>query len=152
MKKLFALIVLLFPLNGCFSDSQADASVSFSTLLSGSAPVTGPFGNRKIVFFRNQLALDEAIAQYSQSPAEQTDFNVSQVVLIDIGQRSTGGYSVKVTSVRESDSVLQMEAIEVSPGANCIVTQSASEAFTFAKIESVKRIETISVKLEVVDC
>jgi hypothetical protein len=148
---IIALIVLVICLNGCLSDSQADAYVDFETVISGVTPVNGVLGNRKIEFFHSQLSYDEAVSRYSAMPTEQIDFSVNQVVLLDMGEKPTGGYAIKVDSVEKIDGTLKLNAAEIRPGTECVVTQALTAPYLFVKVLSVERVEAIIVKSKVVD-
>lgn len=56
------------------------------------------------------------------------DFGNEAVVVVSMGTRPTGGYSINVESVSESESdgTLYVEVVEVSPGPSCVVTQAES--------------------------
>jgi len=56
------------------------------------------------------------------------DFGNEAVIVVSMGTRSTGGYSIDVERVSESESdgTLYVEVVEVSPGRGCAVTQAVS--------------------------
>ena len=56
------------------------------------------------------------------------DFGNEAVVVVSMGTRSTGGFSINVESVSESESdgALYVEVLEVSPGRGCVVIQSVT--------------------------
>jgi hypothetical protein len=149
---LISLIIMMVALNGCPSDSQAGVSVGFQTILSGSTPINGEQGNRKIEFIHNQLSFEATLSSYSNVPVEQIDFSENQVILLSMGEKPTGGYTIRVDSVEEINGTLKLIATETHPGSNCMVTQALTAPYLFVKVLSVERIETVVVRTEVVDC
>ncbi len=148
----FILLGILVSLSGCLSDSQADASVSFEVLLTDSGPKNGVLGNRKFEFINNQVSYDEAVARYSGEVTTQLDFTNSQVVLLDIGQRGTGGYSVRVDRIVESNGSIGIIATEISPGAGCFTTSASTSPYVFIKVLSTNRVRTVTINGEIIDC
>jgi hypothetical protein len=69
----------------------------------------------------------------SAPSAPAVDFDHEMVVLVAMGRRPTGGYSITVDGVYDSGGRIFAEVREKSPGAGCIVTQ----AFT-APIDAVR--------------
>lgn len=149
---IFGLLGVAVSLSGCLSDSQADASVSFEVLLTDSGPINGVLGNRKIEFIDNQVSYDEAVARYSGEVTAQLNFTSSQVVLLDMGQRGTGGYSVRVDRIEESNESIGIIATEISPGAGCFTATAFTSPYVFIKVLSPNRVETVIINEEITDC
>ena len=149
---LISISTLIFFLGACAADSQAGVSVDFETIQFGVIPVTGVSGNRKIEFIDNQISFDDAVSNYSNAPADQIDFSAHQVVLLTMGEKPTGGYGIRIDSVEETNGTLKLGATETGPGSNCMVTQALTAPYLFVKVSSVKRVETVVIKSEVVDC
>ena len=149
---LISLTILIFCLNGCVSNLQADEAVGFKIMQSGVTPVTGVTGNRKIEFLHNQRAFAEAVVSYSKAPDEPVDFSANQVVLLAAGEQPTGGYAIRVDSVEATHDGLTLNATETRPGKDCMVTQALTAPYLFVKVLSVKRVETVVISSEVIDC
>jgi hypothetical protein len=63
------------------------------------------------------------------------DFNRYTLIVVALGQRPTGGYSVAFHSVRESESQIDVVAHELRPhGKSCIVTTAVTYPVAFALI------------------
>ena len=140
---------------GCNSDSNAQIAVSevpYSIILSGDNTLSGTFENRKIEIFRDQESLDSSLALYATFIREHTvDFSSSRVVLINMGERNTGGYSVEVDIIEDHPDYIILKAIMVKPGENCMTTPSLTSPYIFIEIESAKEI-LIEESLEIDDC
>jgi hypothetical protein len=147
-----SLIIFIVTLNGCASISRADTSVGIKTVLSGAAPENDVLGNRKIEFINTQDSFEKTVANYSTVPQEKIDFSANQVILLAMGEKPTGGYAIRVDGVEEINGALKLIATEAQPGSNCMVTQVLTAPYLFVKVSSVKRVETVVFKSEVVDC
>jgi len=80
---------------------------------------------------RSQEAWEEAwsgaFAPFSPTPAvPPLDFDSRMVVLAAMGGRSTGGFSIEITSVRREGEDFHVEVREVRPGPRCFVTQAVT--------------------------
>lgn len=53
----------------------------------------------------------------------EVDFNRDMVVLVAIGERPTGGFSVEIVEVRLHEGALRVASLERMPGSSCIVPQ-----------------------------
>jgi len=146
------LIFLVAILSGYPADSQADAYVEFKSILSGLTPRNGTLENRKIEFIYTQHSFEEMVTHYSNVPYKKIDFSANQVILLAMEEKPTGGYSIRVDSIEEINGVLKLIAIEMQPASNCMVTQALTAPYLFVKVQSVKRVETVIVRTEVVDC
>jgi PrcB C-terminal len=151
-----ALVVLLIScLTGCLSDTNAETpipTVPFSVIVSGDNPVSGVNKNRKLEVFRDQASLNTRLAEYVQFVQEHTvDFSTKRAVLLDLGQRDTGGYSVATSGIQEfSDHIVASITITKS-GSNCAVTQTLTSPFQFIEVQSSKEILFVE-QLVVSDC
>jgi hypothetical protein len=56
------------------------------------------------------------------SPA--VDFATEMVIVVAMGRRPTGGYSIEVDSVVSSDASLLVAVTETAPGRTCMTTQA----------------------------
>lgn len=149
---LFALFGIMFSTSGCLSDSRADAAVNFDILLADSGPINGIFGNKKVEFIDNQISYDEAMSRYTNASTTAIDFSHSQVVLIDMGGRATGGYSLRVDRVEELNSAISITATEIRPGSGCFVSSVFTSPYVFVNVQSASRVRTIIINEETVDC
>lgn len=129
---------------GCLADSRADgadSSVPFSVIASGQYPVGGVYENRKVEVIADQSSLDARLAACVQYIQQHTvDFSQRQVVLANMGQRNTGGYSVATSGVQEFDNHIKVKITLTKPGGACAVTQVLTSPFEFVEIHSAKEI------------
>jgi hypothetical protein len=149
------VVLIIFCLTGCLSDTNAETStqnVPFSEIVSGQNPVSGVYENRKIEVFKDQVSLNARLAAYVQLPQEHTvDFSTRRAVLVNLGQRNTGGYSVAMSGIRELSDHIMASITIIKPGSNCAVTQSFTSPFQFIEVQSTKEILFVE-QLVVSDC
>jgi hypothetical protein len=116
--------------------------VSFRVLGSGSfptgisTPVTTVIRDQTTYFsewFKRHPAPAPGMGMPVQAPPS-VDFTTELVVLVDLGGRPTGGYSVTVTGAGESGNGLAVTWQETKPGTNCIVTQAITYPHVFAAV------------------
>jgi hypothetical protein len=71
----------------------------------------------------------ERLVFASNDQPQPVDFAAERVVVVALGQRPTGGYSVRVESVAERGGVLEISAVEEAPGPSCLTTQALTQPF-----------------------
>ncbi len=54
--------------------------------------------------------------------APDIDFSKEMAIVVALGQRSSGGYTVQISQVLDSGSEITAKAAEDAPGPNCLVT------------------------------
>ena len=155
-KKLLIILTLLSPtLVSCVADSNADSptpEISFGVIVSGDNTMNGLQENRKIEVFADQVSLNASLALYERFITEHTvDFRSKRAVLLSMGGRSTGGYSIKVDAVEDYDDYIKLKVLLTKPGNNCITTQALTSPYQFIEIESDKEL-VIEEKVMVVNC
>ena len=60
-------------------------------------------------------------------PAPSVDFGEEMVVLVAMGERTSGGYAIGITNVAEDPDGRYVEVLEVSPGTGCAVTLALTQ-------------------------
>ena len=149
------VVLIIFCLAGCLSDTNAETptqDVPFSEIVSGQNPVSVVYENRKIEVFKDQASLNARLAAYVQLTQEHTvDFSKKRAVLINLGQRSTGGYSVATSGIQEFSEHIMAFITITKPGSNCAVTQSFTSPFQFIEVQSTREI-VFAEQLVVSDC
>lgn len=63
------------------------------------------------------------------------DFERRMVIVAAMGRRSTGGYAIRIESVRAAADSLYVTVVEVSPGAGCLTTQALTAPVTAVSLE-----------------
>jgi len=144
LKYAVAAILITVCLAGCLSDINAETpvpTVLFSVIESGYNPVSGVDKNRGLEVFRDQASFNARFAEYVESVQEHTvDFSAKRVILSDLGQRNTGGYSIATSEIREFNDHVIVHVTVTKPGSTCVVTQAFTAPFEFIEVQSTKEI------------
>ncbi|MEC8908971.1 MAG: protease complex subunit PrcB family protein, partial [Pseudomonadota bacterium] len=64
------------------------------------------------------------------------DFEEFQLLLIDMGTRSTGGYAIAVSDVYEEEDVVTVELRYTYPEADCSVIDAETTPYLFLRLET----------------
>lgn len=68
------------------------------------------------------------------------DLQQSNFVILNMGQKPTGGYAITVESVTETDKNIVIKVKEINPDSGALLTQSITYPYTVVKINSKKPI------------
>ncbi len=158
MKKSIFLILVLSActlINACGSDAEAneeepgvDLEIDVTHENSLSSGVFTGKGSRVI---HNQEEYEELLLAYNEESSNVLDFSEGRMLLVDMGQRNTGGYSINVENVIEHDEYVIANVVLYKPGEYCIVTLAFTNPFKFVWIPSTKEI-LINESLETYSC
>jgi hypothetical protein len=103
----------------------------------------------KIISSQADYAME--LLNYSSAKPASVDFDKGRVLLVDMGVRNTGGYSVGVASVDVAENWVVANVGLVRPGSGCVVTQAPSNPWQFVFIPSRKEI-LVSESLKITNC
>jgi hypothetical protein len=136
------MLLITSCLTGCLSPTSAETPIQyvpFSVIVSGQYPISGADKNRKMEVFKDQPSFDAELALYVELIQPHiVDFSAKRVVLITLGQRNTGGYSVAMTGVQEFSDYIRASITITKPGSNCAVPQSITSPFQFIEVQGTK--------------
>lgn len=146
----FAAVAGLF-LSGC-SNGQVPAapespgtSQSAAEVPTGATPVAfrsveelGPYRSSSGLQQRQRVVVEEPQAwealwgtltsRQPQAPAlPSVDFSRERLVVVSMGERPSGGYSIEVEGVFLSGGTLYVSVLEVSPGSDCMTTTAMTQ-------------------------
>jgi len=87
----------------------------------------------------DQLSWQQAWAvihanQLDPPPVPSVDFSESRVVVLILGERDTGGYSVAVAAVRELRNAVEVEVAVTAPEPGMIVSQALTSPYSLVAI------------------
>lgn len=80
------------------------------------------------------------------------DFSKNVMIVIFSGEKPTGGYSVSVSSIKESSNSLFVFIKESRPGQNCQVTQAITKPYTIIQTDFFEGEVIFEVKEVIYDC
>ncbi|MFW6305267.1 MAG: protease complex subunit PrcB family protein, partial [Candidatus Saliniplasma sp.] len=94
-------------------------SVDFESIESGFS--SNRRANETEVFIINNTEDYERIIGSLGNDTE-INFEENSVIAVLLGQRGTGGYSIRINEIVEKDEKIVIHALETRPGKNCTVT------------------------------
>jgi PrcB C-terminal len=98
---------------------------------------TGIGESRRLVI-RDANAWAEFWSELGVGAKPAVDFNKDIVIAVAAGQRSTGGYEIRVDQVRQNQGELVVEVVETAPGPNCMTTASLTQPVDVVLVPAVK--------------
>jgi len=128
---------------GCADDSSAESPLPesvFSELQSGINTDNNTYTKKQSKIIVNQLDYDEELSVYTGDKPEIIDFSKGKVLLVDMGERNTGGYSIKVTSVDVNENDVVANVNLTKPGQDCLVTAVFTNPYQFVFIPTRKEV------------
>lgn len=143
MKNQLLFAMALTSLVAACSDSVATSPIPdlpYVELAKGTQTENGVPTKRQIKVISSQVDYAAELANYSSATPAAVDFAQGKVLLIDMGSRSTGGYSVSLTRAYEDGDSVPTFIVLVLPGAGCAVSQAATNPYQFVFIPSQKEI------------
>lgn len=152
IKKQILTILILMISYSCSPDDATDDSaqpVNYSILVEGDNTISGTPDERRFVVFTDQQSLNENLALYVQSfAAILVDFTISRAILLSLGERSSGGYSIRTARVENIEGKNTVHVTIFEPGSNCSTTQSITSPYQFISVNSIQEFifrESVSV-------
>ena len=137
MKKVISFVVV-FILISCGAKKTTDSKGLYEVLTQQSD------GGGNIKFFEILTEPNE-IAMLQSDPLlkdkmKQGDINNSNYVILNMGQKNTGGYSIDVEKVEETDSNIIVTVKENNPAPDAMLMQVITYPYTVIKVNSKKEI------------
>lgn len=159
MKNLVVLIVAYLLLS-CKNGESVQKDVSANQAIIAIELNTGVNGG--FTTKTNQVITDEdelkkawkiAFKNYMKvGDAPEVDFNKNVVLLVAMGEKNSGGYSIKVEKVVSSNLSTIVSVVETVPGKNCNVTSALTYPYQFVQIEKPKTEITFTNIEDAIDC
>jgi len=142
---IIALLSLLI-FSGCTSDEEnSDANISvektLETRVLHGAEYSGFSEKAKHTEILNtQDKYENSLLLYSPSKAEEVDFSIGVVLLIYRGEKSTGGYSIKLANVIDQENSILANIEYHEAGEGCVVPSAFSNPYQFVWVPSKKEL------------
>jgi len=137
MKKVI-LVLAVFVLISCGAKKTSDSSALYEVL------TTQSDGGGNIKFYEILTEPNE-IKMLENDPLladkmKQDDITNSNYVILNMGEKNTGGYSIGVEKVEETDKNIIITVKENSPAPDAMTMQVITYPYTVVKIHSKKEI------------
>lgn len=88
----------------------------------------------------------------SKDPVPEVDFTKNVVLLVTMGEKNAGGYTIKISKVVESKLNTVVSILETSPGKNCNLTTAMTYPFQIVQIKKPAKEIVFSTVAEVIEC
>lgn len=152
--RITVLLVCLSAISGCGGSSTAatlPAEAQFVVLKEGPLPDGGVFTKKQAKVISTQADYAAELITYTSVAPGLVDFTKGKVLLVDMGSRSSGGYSIRVASIDVADSWVVANVELVKPGPQCVTTTALTNPYQFTFIPTLKEI-LLSEKVVVTSC
>lgn len=83
---------------------------------------------------------------------EPTDFTKNMVIAAFQGEYPTGGYSIEITKIVETENNIEVFVKEISPGTNCNVTKAFTRPYHIIKVQKSDKEVVFKVEKLVREC
>ncbi|MFW0738184.1 protease complex subunit PrcB family protein [Flavobacterium sp. T12S277] len=139
MKKVISILVILVLVScGVQKTSDGTSKVLYEVLTEQSD------GGGNIKFFEiltepNEIKMLES-DPHLKAKMKQDDINNSNYVILNMGEKNTGGYSIGIEKVEETDKNIIITVKENNPAADAMVMQVITYPYTVIKVHSKKEI------------
>lgn len=148
MKKLILVpfIVLLFSCDSTkkttdqkpAADGKKNPSTALYQILSESAYQGKTEKSYEII--KDNASLVKLYEAVNDPQVPKVDFSKDRIVALFMGEKSSGGYAIKVKNVSEKGGKIYVAVEETKPGSGDIVTMSFTSPYTIVKINSTQEI------------
>lgn len=137
MKKVISVLAV-FILISCGAKKTSDSKALYEVLTEQSD------GGGNIKFFEILSEPNEIIMLQNdpllKDKMKHDDINNANYVILNMGEKNTGGYSIDIEKVEETDKNIIITVKEKSPSADGMVMQVITYPYTVIKINSKKEI------------
>ncbi|MES2811530.1 MAG: protease complex subunit PrcB family protein [Bacteroidota bacterium] len=149
MKRTVLISILSFVFVGC-SCYKKNISKESETNLKNEVPFkvvyktfNSPYKEKRFEVLTNKSDFDNFIKQLNLEENISIDFTKSNVVILNMAERNTGGYDIVPITLDQVNETLVLKVKEKSPKPNEMVTMAFTSPLTILEINSKKEI-TIS--------
>lgn len=137
MKKVIS-VVAVFVLLSCGAKKKTDSKALYEVL------TTQSDGGGNIQFYEiltepNEIKMLENDPLLAEK-MKQTDINNSNYVILNMGEKNTGGYSIGIQKVEETDKNIIITVKENNPAPDAMSMQVITYPYTVVKVHSKKEI------------
>lgn len=127
------------------------SSLKFSVLHQGLTLVSERYNEKGHRILQNQQQYERDLTIYSNATPSTPNFSEGKVVRLDMGEKSTGGFLVSVSSVIRYDDYTLVKVINSIPSATCPVPMVLTNPYQFVWVPSRQEI-VISEEFIKTDC
>ncbi len=148
------LLCTILSLSGCVENSNAESPLpetEAQQLKQGFYTNSGTYTKKQLKIITSQADYNEELANYTSDVPAEIDFDKGRVLLMDMGQRNTGGYSIGLDSIDVFEAHITANVNLSKPGQNCVVTQALTNPYQFVYIPTEREV-LVSESLTIYTC
>lgn len=138
MKKIISILIV-FAVVSCGVKKTSDSKTSLYEVLTEQSDGGGNIKFFEILTEPNEVKMLENDPLLANK-MKQTDIGNSNYVILNMGEKNTGGYSIGVEKVEETDKNIIITVKENNPATDAMVMQVITYPYTVVKIHSKKEI------------
>ncbi|MCJ8313897.1 MAG: protease complex subunit PrcB family protein [Saccharospirillaceae bacterium] len=142
MKKLLLLIPFIFLFQGCYAAKALSTPVviEYEILHESQYNEYAASTSKSVIVIRNQVDYKSELLKRSSAAIKAVNFDNETILLIDMGTRLTGGYTIEMQSLTVENDYVRAQVILKSPGNNCGTTQAITNPFKLIKLKTTSEI------------
>ena len=147
-------VLFFIVLCGCQSEVTNDTDlndVGFIELHEDSTLDDGSFGSKKTILLTSKDDYQNQLLIYTDDSAKDTDFVDNNVLLVDMGIQNSTGYSVQISSIKQSYESIIVNILYSRPDITCTVDGAMTNPYIFVEISS-KSFPLINETYEFIPC
>jgi hypothetical protein len=138
MKKLIVLFISVV-LASCGASKSTDKNIVLYEVLTQQSDGGGNIRFFEILSEPNEIMMlkgDESL----KGKIKEDDINKVNYIVLNMGEKNTGGYSIGIEKVEETDKNIVITVKETAPDPDSMVTQVITYPYAVVKINSKKEI------------
>ncbi|HEY3251351.1 MAG TPA: protease complex subunit PrcB family protein [Ignavibacteria bacterium] len=148
------VIGMFFFLSCNSSNKTGNENINFDSIAHGSY---SSIEDKRQVVLRTeneyQKIWDEFYKDLDQMPRiPDVDLKKNTVIAVFMGTKPTGGYDIEIDKVMSVGGKIQVDVIEISPGAKCVTTDAITRPYEFIKIPKTDKEVEFKIKSITKDC
>jgi len=158
IKYSLALIICLFFFNiaACSSNGSGNETTDLKFEVIKEGTISGITDEKIMVINNNDDYQKMMVIVYynlDQMPVTpDVDFKKYSVILVAMGTKNTGGYTIGIDNITKSHSNVTVNLTETSPGKNCNVTESVISPYQIVKVKKIKQEVKFNIARNTKDC
>jgi len=159
MKKLLVILTSLATLFACSkaNKSMVKYSPKNTILIELHSGNNGDFKEEKNQVITNNTVFEkvwkQAYANFMiKDEMPEVDFEKNIVLLVAMGEKTSGGHTIKITNATETSNNTIVNVLATSPGKGCMTTESITYPFQIVQIEKPKTHVDFKVTKRVIVC
>lgn len=95
----------------------------------------------------------QAFANYMRKEEmPEVDFNKNTIILVALGEKTSGGYTIKTTNTTVTNNSTIVNVISTSPGKGCMTTEAITYPYQIVQIDKFDNPIKFNITEKVIDC